>query len=39
VLAILTFGEHALSGERLYAGERLLRLMFGPVLYKADSIG
>jgi len=39
VLAILTFGEHALSGERLYAGERLLRLMFGPVLDTADSIG
>src|SRR5215210_7456797 len=39
VLAILTFGEHALSGERLYASERLLRLMFGPVLEDARSAG
>jgi hypothetical protein len=38
VLAILTFGERALSGERLYAGERLLRLMFGPVLDEAEPI-
>jgi ketosteroid isomerase-like protein len=38
VLAILTFGAEALSGERLYAGERLLRLMFGPVLDEAQSI-
>jgi hypothetical protein len=39
VLAILTFGTHALSGERLYAGEGLLRLMFGPVLHDAEPIG
>lgn len=39
VVAILTFGAHALSGERLYAGEGLLRLMFGPVLEEATSIG
>jgi hypothetical protein len=38
VLAILTFGAHALSGERLYAGEQLLRLMFGPVLDEAEPI-
>ena len=38
VLAILTFGERALSGERLYAGERLLRLMFGPVLEDAEPL-
>jgi hypothetical protein len=38
VLAILTFGERALSGERLYASDRLLRLMFGPVLEEAGSI-
>jgi hypothetical protein len=38
VLAILTFGAQALSGERLYAGEQLLRLMFGPVLDEAKSI-
>jgi SnoaL-like domain len=37
VLAILTFGERALSGERLYAGEQLLRLMFGPVFEEAAS--
>ena len=30
VFAILTFGTTKLSGERLYASERLLRLMFGP---------
>ena len=30
VIGILTFGERALSGERVYASERLLRLMFGP---------
>jgi hypothetical protein len=30
VIGILTFGENALSGERVYASERLLRLMFGP---------
>ena len=30
VIGILTFGEDALSGERVYASERLLRLMFGP---------
>jgi hypothetical protein len=30
VIGILTFGEDALSGERVYASERLLRSMFGP---------
>ena len=30
VIGILTFGSDALSGERVYASERLLRLMFGP---------
>jgi hypothetical protein len=30
VIGILTFGQEALSGERVYASERLLRLMFGP---------
>jgi hypothetical protein len=30
VIGILTFGGDALSGERVYASERLLRLMFGP---------
>ena len=36
VLAILTFGETGLSGERVYADERLLRLMFGPAFDLAD---
>lgn len=39
VLAVLTFGTSALSGERLYAGERLLVQMFGPVLDDAEPIG
>src|SRR2546421_7601409 len=38
VLAILTFGSRALSGERLYADEALLRVMFGPMLDEADPI-
>jgi hypothetical protein len=36
VLAILTFGDEGLSGERVYADERLLRLMFGPAFDLAD---
>jgi hypothetical protein len=36
VLAILTFGEKGLSGERVYADERLLRLMFGPAFDLAE---
>jgi hypothetical protein len=32
VLSILTFGEAALSGEHVYASDRLLRLLFGPAL-------
>jgi ketosteroid isomerase-like protein len=31
VVGILTFGAEKLSGERVYASERLLRIMFGPV--------
>ena len=30
VIGILTFGENALSGERVYASEVLLRRMLGP---------
>jgi hypothetical protein len=30
VIGILTFGARALAGERVWASERLLRLMFGP---------
>jgi hypothetical protein len=32
VIGILTFGRDRLSGERVYGSDRLLRLMFGPVL-------
>lgn len=30
VMAILTFGRTALTGERLYASETFLKIMFGP---------
>ena len=30
--AILTFGQHKLTGERLYASEEFLRHLMGPVL-------
>jgi hypothetical protein len=32
LVAVLEFGAGRLSGERLYAGDALLRMMFGPVL-------
>ncbi len=35
VIGILTFGERLLSGERLYASERLLRRMLGPAYEEA----
>lgn len=31
IVGILTFGETKLSGERLYADEELLKIMFGPI--------
>ncbi|GAB3629288.1 hypothetical protein PTE30175_05222 [Pandoraea terrae] len=31
VIGILKFGEHGLTGERIYADEALLRMMFAPV--------
>jgi len=31
ILGILTFGERALTGERVYADEDLLRIMFAPL--------
>jgi hypothetical protein len=31
ILGILTFGENLLSGERIYADEELLKIMFAPV--------
>ena len=39
VIGILTFGEEALSGERVYASERLLRLMFGPAYELTELLG
>ena|SRR5271166_2292362 len=36
IIGILLFGKTKLAGERLWAGERLLRLMMGPV-YDAAS--
>lgn len=35
VLGFLTYGADRLSGERIYASDRLLRLMVGPVLEEA----
>lgn len=31
ILGILTFGKEKMSGERIYADEELLRIMFAPV--------
>jgi len=38
LVAILTFGASGLAGERVYASERLLRLMFGPAFELAVPI-
>lgn len=38
LVAILTFGESKLAGERVYADDRLLRLMFGPAYDLASPI-
>jgi hypothetical protein len=38
VVGILTFGTERLSGERVYASERLLRLMLGPVYDESTPI-
>ena len=38
VMAVLTFGTTALSGERLYASDRLYELLFGPALDLAKPI-
>jgi hypothetical protein len=38
VFSILTFGTTALSGERVYASERLMQLLFGPALDLARPI-
>ena len=37
IIGILLFGKTKLAGERLWAGERLLRLMMGPV-YDSTSL-
>jgi hypothetical protein len=38
IIGILLFGKTKLAGERLWAGERLLRLMMGPVYDQATPI-
>jgi hypothetical protein len=38
VIGILTFGADALSGERVYASERLLRTMFGPAYDQSEPL-
>ncbi len=38
IIGILTFGVDRLSGERVYASERLLRMMFGPVYDEARPV-
>lgn len=38
VIGILLFGENGLSGERLYASDRMLRSMFGPAWDLAEPI-
>ena len=39
VFSILVYGETLLSGERLYASDRLFELLFGPVLELATPVG
>ena len=38
IIGILLFGKTRLAGERLWAGERLLRLMMGPVYDSASAM-
>lgn len=38
IIGILLFGKNKLAGERLWAGERLLRLMMGPVYDSATPL-
>lgn len=37
-MAVLTFGDIALSGERIYASDRLLELLFGSTLALATPL-
>ncbi len=38
ILGILTFGAHALSGERLYASDELFRFLIGPLWNELERI-
>ena len=38
ILGILTFGTHALSGERLYASDELFRFLIGPLWNELERI-
>lgn len=38
ILGILTYGETALTGERVYADEELLRIMFAPIWDEMEPI-
>ena len=38
ILGILTYGERALTGERVYADEELLRIMFAPLWDEMEPI-
>ena len=38
ILGILTFGPHALSGERLYASDELFRFLIGPLWNELERI-
>jgi hypothetical protein len=38
ILGILTFGKEKMSGERIYADEELLRIMFAPVWDELEPI-
>jgi len=39
ILGILTFGQTALTGERVWADEELLRLMFAPLWEEMEPMG
>ena len=38
IMAILTFGEYGITGERMYADEALFRAMLGPLWDEMESI-
>lgn len=39
VVGILLFGNERLAGERVYASERMFRLMYGPTVDEAEPLG